>query len=136
MRPGERPTGIIRTLPYYGSHCTGEELKARMKLAYDRMIRSFNLLETGSRSITQVYIALDKKPAQEVLNLYLLIEGKIIVRGNIAGYAAGNSLDIKCWDDTVRRPNWWAVVTGPVSWPESPVKMRGFQGFRYTSDLW
>ena len=37
---------------------------------------------------------------------------------------------------TIRQPKVWAICTGPVSRPPEPIKRRGFQGFRYTEDLW
>ncbi|MEK6323588.1 MAG: hypothetical protein AABN33_18260 [Acidobacteriota bacterium] len=103
--------------------------------AYKRMMRSSKIMEAGS-TIESVYIALAQKPKVEVLHMYLLVGGRVIVRANIAGYANGNGLDIKCWDGSVRHPKFWAVLTAPVSWPKEPVPMRGFQGFRYTESLW
>lgn len=81
-----------------------------------------------------IYIALQSVPKVEVLHMYLLIEGEIKVRLNIASYEPGDARE--CWDRTIRRPKVWAVCTGPVSRPPEPMKMRGFQGFRYTGELW
>jgi hypothetical protein len=64
----------------------------------------------------------------------LLIDGEIKVRLNIAGYQPGEARE--CWDDTIRQPKYWVECTGPVSFPPEPIKRRGFQGFRYTEDLW
>jgi len=129
-------TGIIRTLPYFGGIEKGEPKETMKRKAYRRMMRSFSLLEAGAGSIESVYVALAQKPKIEVLHMYLLIGGKVVVRANIAGYANGNGLDINCWDGSIRKPAYWAVLTSPVSWPREPVFMRGFQGFRYTEDLW
>jgi len=121
----KRPTGIIRTLPsLYGNESIGAK----------RYRRSIGLLEAGG--IEAIYIALSAKPTVDVLHMYLLVEGQIQVRLNIAGYIPGEEAEIRCWDDTIRTPRFWAICTGPVSRPETPIKRRGFQGFRYTQELW
>jgi hypothetical protein len=122
----QRPTGIIRTLPtLYAS---------KDNVGYERMLTSFEALAAGQ--IPAIYIALDKKPKTDVLHIYILIEGKIICRMNISGYESGAESAVKCWDDTVRQPNWWVECSAPISFPPSEIKMRGFQGFRYTQELW
>lgn len=118
----ERPTGIIRTLPSLGPEHIG---KKRYELSIEAM-------EAGR--IDAIYIALPSVPKTEVLHLYLIIEGRVDIRLNIAGYEPGDAR--KCWDETIRQPKVWAVCTGPVSRPPEPMKRRGFQGFRYTGDLW
>lgn len=65
----------------------------------------------------------------QILYLYLIVEGKVDVRLNIAGYEPGDARE--CWDRTIRQPKIWATCTGPVVRPKDPVLMRGFQGFRY-----
>ena len=118
-----RPTGIIRTLPsLYGDESVGKE----------RYETSVKRLEEGK--LPAIYIALQSIPKHDVLHLYLLIGGEIQVRLNIADYQPGDAR--KCWDNTIRQPKFWAVCTGPVSRPPEPMKRRGFQGFRYTEDLW
>lgn len=118
----DRPTGIIRTLPSLGPDQIG-------KKRYEASIKA---MEKGK--IDAIYIALSAIPKTEVLHLYLIIEGRVDVRLNIAGYEPGDAR--KCWDQTIRQPKVWAVCTGPVSRPPEPIKKRGFQGFRYTPDLW
>ena|ERR1051325_3748317 len=119
----DRPTGIIRTLPsLYGDASVGAK----------RYRRSVAMLEAGN--IDAIYIALTCMPRIEVLHMYLLIEGQVQVRLNIAGYEPGDTRE--CWDKTIRTPRFWAVCTGPVSKPSDPVRMRGFQGIRYTDALW
>ena len=119
----EQPTGIIRTLPsLYGNASVGAK----------RYRRSIALLERGS--IPAIYIALQSVPKIDVLHLYLLIEGHVQLRMNIAGYEPGDAR--RCWDETIRKPKVWAVCTAPVSRPQEPIARRGFQGFRYTSGLW
>ncbi|MCI0564017.1 MAG: hypothetical protein MN733_36540 [Nitrososphaera sp.] len=84
--------------------------------------------------IESVYIALPGKPKVEVLYLYLLINGIIHVRMNIAGYEDGYKA--VCWDKSIMQPKAWAVCTGPVVRPRREIHMKGFQGFRYTEELW
>lgn len=118
----ERPTGIIRTLPSLDPGHIGKQ-------KYEASIIG---LKRGL--IPAIYIALAQKPTIDVLHIYLLIEGEIKVRLNIAGYEDGDARE--CWDQTIRKPKYWAICTGPVSEPPEPIKRRGFQGFRYTEELW
>lgn len=122
MRTTDRPTGIIRTLPTLdkdGGH--------------RRYVEALRHIEEGGDGV--IYIALPAKPRLEVLHMYLLVGGRIEVRLNIAGYEPGDARE--CWDGEVRQPKFWAVCTGPVSRPEARmITCRGFQGFRYTEELW
>lgn len=119
----ERPTGIIRTLPsLYGDASVGAK----------RYQGSIEMLEADK--LPAIYIALQAIPKFKILHIYLLMDGEIKVRLNIADYEPGDARE--CWDKTIRTPKFWAVCTAPVSRPLEPVKMRGFQGFRYTGDLW
>lgn len=128
-----RPTGVIRCLPYFGAQTASDEA---MNKAYERMMAALKALERGERDV--LYIAFAKKPVVEVLHCYLLIEGKIVVRANISHFEEGDGRPVKSWDGHDLMPNWWAVLTAPVSWPEEPISRRGFQGFRYTDtkQLW
>lgn len=122
-RESERPTGIIRTLPsLYGDQSVGAR----------RYKKSVQLLEAGK--LDCIYIALQAMPKFDVLHIYLLIDGEIDVRLNIAGYEPGEAR--KCWDETIRNPKYWAACTPPVSRPPDKMLRRGFQGFRYTEELW
>jgi hypothetical protein len=118
----DRPTGIIRTLIASKSN----------ELGHTKMLESLELLEQDK--IPAIYISLAQVPKQDVLHIYLLVKGEIIARLNIAGFEDGTSQ--KCWDDKVRKPKCWAVCTAPLSRPTEPIKRRGFQGIRYTEDLW
>lgn len=130
----ERPTGIIRTLPYFGFG-DNEHDKAAMNEAYRRMIRTLKAVETGIHEC--VYIAFPQKPTQEVLHCYLLVGGKVRVRGNISHWIPGDQIGtVTCWDESQRNAKWWAAVTAPISWPPEEILRRGFQGFRYTQHLW
>lgn len=136
MKRTTRPTGIIRTLPWYGSEDTKHTETEKGK-AYKRMMRSFKIMEKEGTAITQVYIALAQRPTIEVLHCYLLIGNIVRVRANISEYLSGDQIgEVECWDDSTRDAKWWAVLTAPVSWPPEEITMRGFRGFRYTEDLW
>ncbi|MGA9768844.1 MAG: hypothetical protein WBV94_07385 [Blastocatellia bacterium] len=123
MKREERPTSIIRTLP---------TLNGDVSTGAKRYKKSLRWLEKGM--IEQIYIALQSIPKTEVLHIYLLVNGQVDVRLNIAGYLPGDERE--CWDEKIRTPKYWAVCTGPVSRPSESIKMRGFQGFRYTEGLW
>lgn len=120
----DRPTGIIRTLPSLYSD--------RGNVGYRRYVRAIRELERDI--IPAIYIAMAQVPKIEVLHMYLLIEGEIRVRLNIVEYIPGTS-EI-CWDATIRQPKFWAVCSAPVIKPPESIKRRGFQGFRYTTELW
>lgn len=128
MKKPIRPTGIIRTLPSLYNGTNGKEAS----VGFIRYQKSIKHLE--ARKIPAIYIALQAIPKQEVLHMYLLIEGEIRVRMNIAEYIAGT--EQVCWDFTIRQPKFWAVCTAPVSKPPEPMTYRGFQGIRYTEKLW
>lgn len=122
-KPSERPTGIIRTLPsLYGDDSIGAKVYKASLIA----------LEAGK--IEAIYIAMQTVPTKDVLHIYLLVDGQIDVRLNIAGYEPGDTR--KCWDATIRTPKFWAVCTPPISRPPETMYRRGFQGFRYTEELW
>lgn len=124
MKENARPTGIIRTLPSL--------YQDTKNIGFKRYVRALKELE--EEMIPAIYIAMAQLPKIEVLHMYLLIEGFIRVRLNIVEYVPGTS-EI-CWDSTIRQPKLWAVCTGPVDRPPHRIERRGFQGFRYTEDLW
>lgn len=118
-----RPTGIIRTLPtLYGN---AGDAKAQFE-------RTLELIAAGEMEF--FYVTMQAMPRTPVLHLYILVEGFIRVRTNIAGYEECGELE--CWDGTTRNSKYVAICTAPICYPPSPVPRRGFQGFRYTEDLW
>lgn len=134
-QPTERPTGIIRTLPsLYGKRAAfSASINSREEsIGAKRYRQSMKLLAAGK--VECIYIAVQCIPKYDVLHMYLLIDGQVDARMNIAGYEPGDSR--KCWDETIRKPKYWAVCTGPVSRPPEPILRRGFQGIRYTEELW
>lgn len=144
-----RPTGVIRTLPYFGATVKGgsiddgERVQAMAK-AYRRMVVALRNLAKNPEAY--VYVAFTQKPTQEVLDCYLLIGGKIRVRARIGAWVEGSEVGtVNCWDDSARDAKWWAVLTAPVSFAQPPLPavevkackgQSGFQGFRYTEELW
>ena len=118
------PTGFIRTLPpFYG------DAKTAAGRAHRRTLKK---METDDS--VYLYIALSQQPRQEVLHVYLCIAGQINLRLNLAGYESGDAR--KCFDGSMRTPACWAICTGPVARPPEPIQRRGFQGIRYTEELW
>ena len=115
---GEPPTGIIRTLPAIYADPASDACKG-----YRAAIAEMEHDDTA-----HWFLAL----AQHV---YIVIGGKIDARFTFAGYREGGR-DVRLWDGEIRAPKCWAILAGPASRPPQPVPMRGFQGFRYTPDLW
>lgn len=97
------------------------------------MLRGLRALNTDDDA--WVYIGMAQKPKTEVLHFYVLVGGRIIGRANIAEYLTEQP-KIECWDDSTRACKYWAVLTAPFQEPPHRFLMRGFQGFRYTTDLW
>lgn len=123
-----RPTGIIRTLPY-----EPDSPDSNRRAAYRRMLRGLRALNTDDEAV--VYIGMAQKPTVEVLHFYILVASRIVGRANIAGWLTEQPAMV-CWDDSPLACNYWAVLSGPFTEPPEPIKRRGFQGFRYTEDLW
>ncbi|MDQ3804293.1 MAG: hypothetical protein M3416_10730 [Acidobacteriota bacterium] len=124
----DRPTGIIRTLPYGPNH--GEEA---MRAAYAKMVAGLERLNRFDAA--HVLVGMQQRPKVEVLHCYILVEGRIVGRAHIAGYEEGVP-PVKCWDGSTRQHKFWAVLTGPYEPAPEVIRRRGFQGFRYTGDLW
>jgi len=124
-----RPTGIIRTLPY----SSASTAKAERRVAFRRAIGAFRSMDRLGDS-EWIYIAMQAQPKAEVLHCYIVMDGAVRLRANIAGFEPGDSRE--CWDGSERRPKYWMVLTAPVSFAPHKIKMKGFQGFRYTEALW
>jgi hypothetical protein len=140
VKSGIPPTGIIRTLPYFGTADAAGNVRddskvKAMNLAYRRMMRAFKAIERTGEG--HVLIALSAQPKIDVLHCYLIVGGQVRLRARIAGYQEGENLgDVACWDNSVRSAKVWAILCAPVEYPPEPILRRGFQGFRYTTDLW
>lgn len=120
----ERPYGIIKTLPtLYGDKTNAKE----------QFERSLKAIEAGL--LDQFYVIFPGRPKHEVLYLYILIEGQIRVRVNIASIEPFDG-ELDCWDGSTRKAKYLAYCTAPVSYPPEPVFRKGFQGIRYCGQLW
>ena len=129
VKSGIPPTGIIRTLPY-GPDDTDEA----MRRAFHKMMNGLERLNRSESAY--VLIGMQYEPKQDVLHCYLIVEGKIIGRARIAGYQDGEKQGaVACWDGSTRKHKVWAILTAPFEPAPRTILRRGFQGFRYTADL-
>ena len=118
-------TGIIKCLPKKWYDEVGGE---------DYLNRTFKRISNNPDYWFQM--SLGGKPKYEVLHFYLLINGLLRYRLNIAEIMPGGTVTFK---DRKIPQTWtaryWAILTAPVVEPSEPIKMKGFQGFRYTDNL-
>jgi hypothetical protein len=134
-----RPTGIIRTLPWYSDRhraIDGQQFDANKRKAFDRMMRGFKAMERSDSA--SIIVSLAQRPVHEVLHCYIIIGNIVRVRATISRFIPGEEQgDVTCWDESERYSKWWAELTAPVSWPPEEIRWRGFQGFRYVyAELW
>lgn len=130
----QRPSGVIRTLPFFGSKDNEHDQLARNK-AYAHMMRTLKAVQSGR--IECFYVAFPQQPTIDVLHCYLIVGGKVRVRANIGAWVKGEDIGtVTCWDDSDRNAKWWAALTAPISYPPEEMLRREFQGFRYTEELW
>jgi hypothetical protein len=130
IKSGIPPTGIIRTLPYGPNHS-----EQQMRAAYQKMVRGLKRLNSSDSAY--VLIGMSATPRVDVLHCYVIVEGKVIGRAHIAGYQDGDEQGaVQCWDNSTRRHRVWAILSGPFEPAPTEILRRGFQGFRYTNDLW
>lgn len=120
-----QPTGIIKCLPEKWFNEVGGE---------PYLERTFTRIATDERY--WFYMSLAGKPKYDVLHCYLLINGFLRFRLNIAEYLPGGTMTFR---DRPIPQDWtakyWMILTAPVVKPEQPIKMIGFQGFRYTEGI-
>lgn len=124
-----RPKGIIRNLPWASAKVLGYKPTAAYRRAsLRRVCELFRLLESGEEN--SIYLTMPAKPQHEVLYCYVLVDGRIRWRVNIAAWEPGGPRE--CVDGIERSPKWWMILTGPLVRPPEKIRMRGFRGFRYT----
>lgn len=124
MKEPVQYTGIIKTMPADWLKDTPGGVDRWMKRVLvmnktDEIVWRFNL---------------PGKPKYEVLYFYLLMKGVIRFRANILGYDGEET--IKCYDGSTHSGKCWVNIGPPVVPPPRIVTMKGFQGFRYTDNLW
>lgn len=117
-------TGIIKCLPEkWYNEVGGEEYLAEV----------FDVLIQKKGGYFQM--SLSGLPRFDVLHCYLLINGFLRYRLNIIEFRLG-STDV--FRDRPVHQTWtakhWVMLGAPVVKPESPIKMSGFQGIRYTRE--
>jgi len=129
VKSGIPPTGFIRTLPY-GPNSDEQAMRA----AFQKMLAGLERLNRFDSAY--VLIGMKEQPRLDVLHCYILAEGRIIGRARVAGDQDGDEQGaVLCWDGTARKHKVWAILSGPYEPAPKLILRRGFQGFRYTVDL-
>lgn len=124
----ERPTGIIVTFP----RVFFEEVS---RVKFVREFLAMNNSDYEGCWLCKVPAI----PKLEVLHCYIIINNRIRYRANIAGFEQGGPQEFDGRLSGKRRVHTakaWMQLTGPVVKAPYRMEMRGFQGFRYTQDLW
>lgn len=78
-------------------------------------------------------------PRQEVLYCYIIINNRIRYRANIAGFEPGGPQQFDgrlSGKPRIHTAKAWMQLTGPIVKAPYRMEKRGFQGFRYTEELW
>ena len=120
-----QPAGIIKCLP---------------KRWYDEVGGEKYLEKCFRQNIAKhdwiFYQSMGGKPRYDVLYCYLLINGLLRFRLNIVEILPGGTMTFR---DRPIPQNWtarnWMILGSPVVEPAREMPMRGFQGFRYTQEL-
>jgi len=101
-------------------------------IGYDKFIRQFvTSLNASDNSIW--HHCLCNKPKNEVLYCYVLFDGKIRYRANIAMFEASHRKTFA--DGRSFHPRAWMLLCGPVVKAPYDIPMSGFQGFRYCAEM-
>lgn len=122
MKSGQ-PTGIIKCMPLKFIY---EEY------GYSRFLRDF-VLRLNNEDGSCFLFTLSSIPKYDVLHFYLLFGGKIQYRANIAKIEGPRSITFPGRSTINGRA--WAWLSGPVLEAPREILMKGFQGFRYTEEL-
>lgn len=117
-----KPVGIIKHLPPAWEKASGGI----------EFIRSISLAINSGKANWHMSFAV--KPRLEVIYLYVAFGGFVQFRVNIMDYKGGIGKMNMYGGEFLAA--WWAICTGPMVFPPSPIPMRGFRGFRYTEALW
>lgn len=99
---------------------------------YDNFINDFVRRPNGNDGSCFLF-TLSSVPKYDVLHFYLLYDGFIRYRGNIAKFEGPRTIVFP--GRRVVKGRAWAWITGPVIPAPGEIPMKGFQGFRYTEGL-
>lgn len=116
----ERPDGII--------------ISISAKYLKERGVRNWykDFLKGMSGENYSYWFRLAQMPKfTDMLYVYLCIGNRIRYRANLVGFYPGG--EFKCDDGRIITAKFWCVVTGPLA--RGNVRRKGFQGFRYTEEL-
>jgi hypothetical protein len=122
------PDGIILTLPvaFFKDRQTTTEA---FKPLFERQMQS-------EYSIWN--FRLTNLPTQDVQYVYIVFDGHVQYRANLVMYERHKSKRFVDAPDGRPRdfPNAnWVLFTGPLVKPTEPIRMKGFQGFRYSRKI-
>ena len=117
----ERPDGIILTIS--------------QKYLKERGIKNWlaDFMKAMNNDNFTYWLRLGSKPKQDVLYIYLIIYNKIRFRFNFVMYEKGG--EFTTHDGRIINAKVWLVGCGPLIRPQKEYRMKGFQGFRYTQEL-
>ena len=118
MKNNIQPIGLIKTMPQSWLKDLPEGVSE-----WEKDFLSMN------NSDSYWMFNLSGKPKYDVLYFYLLFGGFIYYRANIIGYK--EAAIIECYDGSFHKGKVWVQVSAPVIKLSRPIRMKGFQGFRY-----
>lgn len=119
-----QPVGIIKTMP-----ATWLDDVPGGVYAWEKNFMFMNRSESHYWCFN-----LSGKPKYKVLYFYILFQGAIRFRANIIGFSPGGQ--VNCYDGSVHNGKVWVNVGSPVIKLKDPIPMKGFQGFRYTEEIY
>jgi hypothetical protein len=123
---GQQITGIIKTMP----------MKFFKEYGLRRFMNDYYYYPNISSDHCWSF-ALSGRPKFDILYLYLLVNGRIRFRSNIIQFEGPGQKVL--WINARGRKivgKAWVLIGGPVVKAPRIISMTGFQGFRYTGDLW
>lgn len=124
----QRPTGILRALPY-----DAESSDETLQSAYRKLLHSLRALNTDDEA--WFYVGMAQKPIHEVLHMLnrLVQPHHWRLLCEPAGDICSSHYS-PAGDDVVHK--YWCVLSAPFVEPPEKILRRGFRGFHYTEDLW
>lgn len=92
-----------------------------------------NFLETMDSESGVYWFRMANQPKIQPLHVYLCIGGKIRYRAKCVD--AMGPAEVTFNDGREMYGKAWVRICGPVERPPEPIPRKGFQGFRYTEEL-